>query len=84
MPDLQWQDSQLTTVEDKARALYERFYLVTEADLGDITDIEFQDEPHSAALAMSQLVTYEEVHSIVRKVKPDKCPGTDEIPNRFL
>jgi hypothetical protein len=41
MPDLKWQDSQLTIVEDKARALYERFYLVTEADLGDITDIEF-------------------------------------------
>jgi hypothetical protein len=33
---------------------------------------------------MSQLVTVEDVRNIVRRVKPDKCPGADEIPNRFL
>jgi hypothetical protein len=33
---------------------------------------------------MDQIVTSAEVQAIVRKIKPDKCPGTDEIPNRFL
>ena len=33
---------------------------------------------------MSQTVTEEDVQDIVQKVKPDKCPGADEIPNRFL
>jgi hypothetical protein len=33
---------------------------------------------------MSQLVTKEDVCNVVHKVKPDKCPGADEIPNRFL
>jgi hypothetical protein len=83
MPDMQWQGAQLSTVSGKARALYERFYPETEADLQDITDREFQHET-GQALEMSQLVTEEDVRNILRAVKPDKCPGADEIPNRFL
>jgi hypothetical protein len=41
MPDLQWQGSQHSTTEDKAKALYERFYPEIEAELDDITDQEF-------------------------------------------
>lgn len=86
MPDLQWQGSQFSTVEGKSRALYERFYPETTADLDDITDPELQDELYgpSPALVIDRLVTSEDIQAIVRKVKPDKCPGADEIPNRFL
>jgi Reverse transcriptase (RNA-dependent DNA polymerase) len=35
-------------------------------------------------LEISQLVTSTDVQAIVQRVKPDKCPGADEIPNRFL
>jgi hypothetical protein len=54
------------------------------ADLSDITNTEFEDELHSDAHTISQRVTCEEVRTIVRKMKPDKSPGADEIPNRFL
>jgi hypothetical protein len=84
MPELQWQGSWHSTVQDKAQALSERFYPVTEADLEDITDKEFQEDLYGPTLEMNQLVTSAEVQAIVRKIKPDKCPGTDEIPNRFL
>ena len=83
MPDIQWQGSRLDTARDKARALGERFYPELEADLDDIPDKEYQEE-YSSTLVISQLVTREDVQAIVRKVKPDKCPGVDEIPNRFL
>jgi len=83
MPDLQWQGAQLGTVSSKARALYKRFYPETEADLEDIADRDFQRNL-PGTLVISQLVTVEDVRDIVRKVKPDKCLGADEIPNRFL
>jgi len=83
MPDMQWQGSRLDTVEGKARALGERFYPETNTDLDDISDKDCQEE-YSSTLAISQLVTREEVQAIVRQVKPDKCPGADEIPNWFL
>jgi hypothetical protein len=84
MPDLQWQGARLGTVSSKARALYERFYPETDADLEDIIDRDFQHDLPGRVLVISQLVTKEDVRDIIRKVKPDKCPGADEIPNRFL
>jgi hypothetical protein len=84
MPELQWKRRCYSTVQGKAQALSERFYPVTEADLEDITDKEFQEDLYGHALEMDQLVTSAEVQAILRKIKPDKCPGTDEIPNRFL
>ena len=33
---------------------------------------------------MDQSVILEEVRTTLRRVKPDKCPGQDGIPNRFL
>ncbi len=83
MPDIQWQGSRLDTAKGKARALGERFYLETEADLDNILDKECQEE-YSSTLVVDQLVTNADVQAIVRKVKPDKCLGADEIPNWFL
>jgi hypothetical protein len=31
-----------------------------------------------------RIATEWEVHAAFKKAKPDKCPGIDEIPNRFL
>ena len=84
MPDLQWQGTRLSTVSSKARALYKRFYPETEAELHNIIDREFQHNLPSRTLAMSQLITEEDVQDIVQKVKLDKCLGLDKIPNRFL
>jgi hypothetical protein len=84
MPDLQWQGAQLGTVSSKAKALYERFYPETEAELQDITDRDFQHDVPGRALEMSQLITEVDVRDIARRVKPDKCLGSDETPNRFL
>ncbi len=33
---------------------------------------------------VDQLVTVEEVQGIIKRAKPDKCPGADKIPYRFL
>ena len=38
MPDLQWQGALHTSTSEKANALYERFYLIVLADIGDIVD----------------------------------------------
>ena len=83
MPDIQWQGSRLDTAKGKARALGERFYLETEADLDNILDKECQEE-YSSTLVVDQLVTNADVQAIVRKVKPDKCPEANKIPNWFL
>ena len=83
MPDLQWQGNLLTKVNRKADALYERFYLSVLAETEDITDQEFSDTL-GEELAISQLVTEDEIRSILRGVKPDKRPGADEIPNQIL
>ena len=64
MPDMQWQGSRLDTVEGKARALSKRFYPETNTDLDDIPDKDCQEE-YSSTLAISQLVTREEVQAIV-------------------
>ena len=52
MPDLQWQGAQFNTVSGKARALCERFYLETEADLDDITNQELQNDSYGPGLAL--------------------------------
>ena len=33
---------------------------------------------------MEQQVVADDIRAVLRSVKPDKCPGADEIPNRFL
>jgi hypothetical protein len=68
-------------VEGKAGALYKRFYLGMEAELGDIGADTLLSGPE---LVMDQAVILEEVQEIVCKVRPDKRLGADKIPNRFL
>lgn len=82
MPDILWQEQLHTTTESKARALYERFYPIVAAETDDIRDQELQ-EPYQELAINSEVLT-DEVRSILQAVKPDKCPGIDEIPNRFL
>jgi hypothetical protein len=33
---------------------------------------------------MDRIATESEVYAVLKRTKPDKCPGADEIPNRFL
>jgi len=53
MPELQWKHCSYSTVQGKAQALSERFYPVTEADLEDITDREFQEDLYGPALEIN-------------------------------
>ena len=83
MPDIYWQGSRQTTTQGKADILGERFYPETEADLDNILDQECQ-YAYNSPLFADQSVTEEDVQAIIRKTKPDKYPGNNEIPNRFL
>ena len=67
-----------------AVALAEKFYLAVEADLEDIADPELLGSAHNAELHIDQKVAAEEVYRALKRTNPDKCPGADEIPNRFL
>lgn len=42
MPDMYRHGRTHDTIEGKAKALYERFYPIVEADMEDITDHEFE------------------------------------------
>jgi hypothetical protein len=84
MPDIQLNGTLTSTIDGKATAIAQRFYPIVEADLADITEQEFTEQLASETLAMRQFTTEEEVYAILRKLKPDKCPGIDGIPNRFL
>ena len=81
--DLQLNRTLTSTVEGKARALAERFWPIVGADLIDITDQNFVTRA-GELLEMRWTVTVDEVYSILKRVKPDKCLGIDGITNRFL
>ena len=49
------------------------------ADLADIERYRYPPE-----LSVSQEVTTDEILSILKTIAPDKAPGPDSIPNRFL
>jgi hypothetical protein len=81
MPDLKWNGTVRETVAEKADALAERFYPIVEADLTDITDREFYN---TDLIADYQTAEDWEIQAALKRTKPDKCPGSDEITNRFL
>jgi hypothetical protein len=81
MPNLQWRGSLATTVNTKAAALGDRFYPEVDADLANITDTSFIGKE---GLSFKRTVTEDEIRTALKKTKPDKCPGADEILNRFL
>jgi len=83
MPDLQWNAGIATTANDKAQALSQRFYPEVPADIRDITNRDFHTS-QSGELTIDQHVTSDEIRGILKGFKPDKCPGADKIPNRFL
>lgn len=82
MPDIHWRGRTYDTIEGKAKALCERFYPTVEADMEDIIDHEL--ELPYPELGMDRRISMDEIWAVLRKVKPDKCPGADNIPSRFL
>ncbi len=86
MPDLHWNDKTYCAAEEKAEALGERFYPVTNAKLDDIDTEKLFVEDYSSeqAIRTTTGTTTEEIQTIIAGSRPDKCPGSDAIPNRFL
>jgi hypothetical protein len=54
-----------------------------DADLTDIIDHEFTGRA-AIELHIPQIAEEWEVYTALKRTKPDKCLGTDEIVNRFL
>jgi hypothetical protein len=73
----------VSTATDKAAALGSKVFPKVDADLTDITDHEFADRA-AAELHADRRATECEVYTTLKRAKPDKCIGADEIPNRFL
>jgi hypothetical protein len=66
--------------EAKANVLADHFFPpLVKADLADIEGYRYPPE-----LSVSQEVTTDEIVSILKTIAPDKAPGPDSIPNRFL
>src|SRR5438045_9653412 len=82
MPDMKWQGVVYNTVEGKAEALAGRFYPVVEADTDNIMNEEL--ETLGGEIVIDERVLAEDVRSILRSVRHDKCLVMDEIHNRFL
>jgi hypothetical protein len=86
LPELQASNGSTAILpQAKADALAERFYPVSDANLTDIQDTSFTDESYEIPpLLVDRQVTVDDIAAILRTVYPDKCPGPDSIPNRFL
>lgn len=66
--------------EAKANVLADHFFPPpVKADLADTEGYRYPPE-----LSVSQEVTTDEILSILKTIAPDKAPGPDSIPNRFL
>jgi exonuclease III len=83
MPDMQWQGTTYSTIEGKAEALCGRFYPNVQADTSDV-EPGLRQLGAREELEMEQRVVADDIRAILRSIKPDKGPGIDEIPNRFL
>lgn len=64
----------------KANVLAENFF--PPPVRAGLTDIEGYRYPRE--LSMSQEVTADEIRDMLKTIAPDKAPGSDSIPNRFL
>ena len=84
MPNLQWNGTVASTASEKAAALVGRFFPKVEADLTDIIGHEFTGRAPAIELHIPQTAEEWEVYAALKRTKPDKCLGTDEIVNRFL
>ena len=86
MPDLSWNNKIYCTAVQKAEALGERFYPLTNAKLDDIDQeklfvIDYSSEQ---TIQSTGTTTTKEIQNIIARSQPDKCPGSDGIPNGFL
>lgn len=86
MPDLHWNNDVYCTAEQKAQALGEKFYPPSKAKLEDIDTHKLLTEDYSTeqSIQLAKEVSTEEIQSIISGLRPDKSPGSDAIPNRFL
>jgi hypothetical protein len=83
MLNLQWNGTTAVTASEKAAVLGHKFFPKVDADLTDITDLELANRA-AVELNIDQQATEWEVYTALKRAKPDKCPGPDEIPNRVL
>ncbi len=69
-----------TTFEEKVETLRETFFPPPpQADLADIPGTIYPPP-----LTMDEVITEEEIRRAIFRPKPDKAPGVDGMPNRFL
>ncbi len=68
------------TFEEKVNTLRKTFFPPPpKADISDILEAEYP-----SPLRISSQITEEEVRKAIFRPKPDKAPGVDGLPNRFL
>ena len=84
MPNLQWNGIVATTTGKKAEALRSRFFPVIDSDLTTITNQELAGGAPTMELYINPTADEWEVYAALKRAKPDKSLGADEIPNRLL
>ena len=80
LPDIRDGTTWAATNEDKARVFAQQFFPHPRA--ADLSDIEGYQYP--PPLPISNAVMADDIRTELRKLKPDKPPGPDNIPNRVL
>ena len=72
-------DNIAISIEDKAKLLRETVFPSIEVDLSDILDFIY---PRS--LEIENRLSIDEIYAAYVRTKPDKAPGTNNIPNRIV
>jgi hypothetical protein len=85
MPALTTPTSTTYTIQEKAKALKQRFYPNIEVDLSDIRDTSLSDKSFPLnTLEIDYVATKEEVIKVLKRLRPFKALGRDGIPNELL
>ena len=80
MPTLKFNDQIADTFNEKAKMLKSIFFPAPQpADLRDIEGSFYPASPHCPII-----ITKSEVSKVLQRLRPDKAPGSDGIPNRVL
>ena len=82
MPPLRTTAGVANTLEEKEKALRERFFPEPEADLSDITNTSFEDTP--GQLNSDCQATEKEIQLAISSQKSKGAPGPDGLSPRFL
>ena len=88
MPPLKWSRGVAISLEDKVKALSQRFYPESRANLNDIRNqSELYSTPNqdcNPGEPKPDIATAHDVEAALKKTKSWSCPGDDEVPNGFL